>query len=233
MDLRRGEIVGLTGLLGSGWEQIPYLLFGATPSDGGELTVKEQAFDARALTPGAAIRAGLALIPSNRPVDGAVASATVIENMTLTSLRSYFTGGMLRKKRQLADARDELGTFDVRPRDPQAPMGTLSGGNQQKVLLAKWFRTEPDILLLHEPTQGVDIGARTQIFEHIRAAANNGTSVVIASGEHEDLAALCDRVLVFCDGVVTAEIAGAELTAGRLSEQSLRTHRTEAVSAAG
>ncbi|GEL23751.1 ribose import ATP-binding protein RbsA [Pseudonocardia sulfidoxydans NBRC 16205] len=230
MDLRRGEIVGLTGLLGSGWERIPYLLFGATPCAGGELTVKDQHFDARTLTPGAAIRSGLALIPSNRPVDGAVASASVIENLTLTTLRKYFTKGFLRKKHQLGEVREQLDVFDVRPRDPQAGMGTLSGGNQQKVLLAKWFRTEPDILLLHEPTQGVDIGARTQIFEHIRAAAVDGTSIVIASGEHEDLAALCDRVLVFCDGVVTAEIAGAELTAGRLSEQSLRTHRTAAAS---
>ncbi|MGD9985470.1 sugar ABC transporter ATP-binding protein [Pseudonocardia sp.] len=233
MDLRRGEVVGLTGLLGSGWEQIPYLLFGATPSSAGELTINEQAFAPGTLTPGAAIRAGVALIPSNRPVDGAVAGATVIENLTLTTLRKYFAGGFLQKRRQLSDVREQLDVFDVRPRDPHAGMGTLSGGNQQKVLLAKWFRSDPDVLLLHEPTQGVDIGARTQIFEHIRAAAVDGTSIVIASGEHEDLAALCDRVLVFCDGVVTAEIAGAELTAGRLSEQSLRTHRAVAAGAAG
>ena len=113
-----------------------------------------------------------------------------------------------------------MGEFDVRPNDPSLPYGALSGGNQQKALLAKWLQTEPRLLLLDEPTQGVDVGARQQIFELIRAAAEErGMFVVCASSDYEQLAAICDRVIVFGRGRVFRELVGAELTKERITEQ--------------
>jgi ribose transport system ATP-binding protein len=111
--------------------------------------------------------------------------------------------------------------FDVRPADPTLPYGALSGGNQQKALLAKWFQTEPRLLLLDEPTQGVDVGARLQIFELIRATARErGVNVVCASSDYEQLASLCDRVIVFGRGRVWRQLVGPEITKDRIVEQS-------------
>jgi ribose transport system ATP-binding protein len=110
----------------------------------------------------------------------------------------------------------------VRPPDPTRPMGTLSGGNQQKAVLGKWLATNPRVLVLHEPTQGVDIGARKQIFALIREATDTGCSVILASLEYEDLAHLCDRVLVFQGGRVTSEIPRGELSEERIVERCLR-----------
>jgi len=118
------------------------------------------------------------------------------------------------------ESRELLGTFDVRPNQPRMPYGSLSGGNQQKALLAKWLQTRPSILLLHEPTQGVDVGARQQIFELMRAAAAGGACVVCASSDYEQLAAVCDRVLVFGRGRVARELVGGDVTKDRIIEQS-------------
>ena len=112
--------------------------------------------------------------------------------------------------------------FDVRPPEQEGAIATLSGGHQQKALLGKWFATDPAVLMLHEPTQGVDVGARRQIFEQIRDAAAGGTSFVMASTEYDDLAHLCDRVLVFRDGRVVAELHGAQLTPERIVERCFR-----------
>jgi ribose transport system ATP-binding protein len=123
--------------------------------------------------------------------------------------------------------------FQVVPAEPTRVFAKLSGGNQQKALLAKWFATRPRIFLLHEPTQGVDIGAKQQIFAQIRDVADSGGAVIIASVEYEDLAHLCDRVLVFRDGEVVAELSGAELTEHRIVEQCFASERAPAAAAAG
>jgi ribose transport system ATP-binding protein len=108
----------------------------------------------------------------------------------------------------------------VRPADPEHSFAELSGGNQQKVVLAKWFSTDPSVLLLHEPTQGVDVGARKDVFRHIRSFTERGGAVIIASTEYEDLAHLCDRVIVFRDGRPVAELQGQQLTPEALVEQA-------------
>jgi ribose transport system ATP-binding protein len=124
------------------------------------------------------------------------------------------------RRRLRRDAAALMREFDVRPGDPSMPYGALSGGNQQKALLAKWFQTEPRLLLLDEPTQGVDVGARQQIFELIRRAAEErGMCVICASSDYEQLAAICDRVIVFGRGRVYRELTGAELTKERIVEQ--------------
>jgi ribose transport system ATP-binding protein len=120
------------------------------------------------------------------------------------------------------DARKLLEQFDVRPPDPRLKYRSLSGGNQQKAMLAKWLQTKPSLLLLHEPTQGVDIGARQQIFELTRKAAADGTAVVCVSTDYEQLAAVCDRVVVFGRGRVARELTGAQVTKERIAEQCYR-----------
>jgi ribose transport system ATP-binding protein len=217
-----GEIVGLTGLLGMGFETVPYLLFGARRADAGRLLLDGVEIDVARLTPRAAIDHGLALLPANRQRYGGLAAATISENATLPTVGDFFARGLLRKREERRVVQGILDDYDVRPAEPQRSFGTLSGGNQQKVLVAKWFRTEPAALLLHEPTQGVDVGARRQIFARIDEAARAGKSVIIASSEYEDLANLCDRVYVLRDGRVTAELSGGALTEAQIVESAFR-----------
>jgi ribose transport system ATP-binding protein len=219
---QRGEIIGLTGLLGMGWEAVPYLLFGAQQATAGTLTLDGTSHDLTRLAPRRAMNAGLALIPADRHGAGVLLAASVAENMTLPTLGSYFSAGVLHLGLESRRARELMDEYDVRPRDHRRPLSTFSGGNQQKVVLAKWFETRPRVLLLHEPTQGVDVGARAQIFERIRDAAQNGVVVLYASAEWDDLAHLCDRVMIFRDGRVVSELRGAGLTSQRIAEQSFR-----------
>ena len=173
------------------------------------------------LKPAGAVAAGLALIPADRKTDGSVGSLPVEENVSLPVLDRYFNGAMLDRRRMRRDTGKLMDEFDVRPSDPSLPYGALSGGNQQKALLAKWFQTEPRLLLLDEPTQGVDVGARQQIYELIRTAAQErGMHVLCASSDDEQLAALCDRVIVFGRGRIWRELVGAEVTKDRIIEQA-------------
>lgn len=219
--VRRGEILGLTGLLGMGHDRIPYLLFGAERAQSGTLRVGALELSLATVTPRIAIASGLALLPADRPRDGGVGSATVAENVTLPTLGRYFVGGRVRRRREAARARALIVQFGVWPADLSSEFATLSGGNQQKALLAKWFDTKPTAFLLHEPTHGVDIGAKRQIFRHIQNAAAAGMGIIVASVEYTDLAHLCDRVLVFRQGTVVAELRGVGLTEERIAEQCL------------
>lgn len=221
-EVREGEVLGVTGLVGMGWERIPYLLFGAEGDASGRLRIGDQERDVSQITPSQAMAAGLALLPADRGRDGAADVATVAENLSLPTLGRYFQGGRLRHRRERERVRELLEAYDVHPREPRAPFSTLSGGNKQRVLIAKWFETRPAVLLMHEPTHGVDVGARQQILEHVGTAAREGQAFLIASAEYEDLGHLCDRVLVFRDGRAVAELAGASLTHDRILEQCFR-----------
>jgi ribose transport system ATP-binding protein len=217
-EIRRGEILGLTGLIGSGFERVPYLLFGGLPAEAGRMKVGAKPVDLARTTPWKSIEMGFALVPANRLSEGAVGNVSVSENISLQVL-SRFRPWALRLARIRDQAAELLKRFDVRPDDPTAVYATLSGGNQQKVLLAKWLRTEPKIILLHEPTQGVDVGARAQIFSIIRDAVAGGSSVVVASNDLEQIAAVCDRALLFAQGRIAGELAGDALTKARLAEE--------------
>lgn len=218
-SLHRGEILGLTGLAGSGFEDIPYMLFGANRAAGGTLQIESREWDLRSLTPSAALAAGMAMLPGNRQEDGSIGSLAVSDNVTMQVLKEYFKHLRL-QRRQMVAATAQLGRdYDVRPNNPRLTYSSLSGGNQQKALLAKWFSTNPPIVLLHEPTQGVDIGAREQISEVIRQTAKGGTSVLCASSDYEQLANICDRVLVFASGTLVRELYGSDITKERIAEQ--------------
>jgi ribose transport system ATP-binding protein len=229
LQVHEGEIVGLTGLIGSGFEEIPHLLFGSSRARSGRLVLRGTALELERLTPAAATRAGLALIPADRTLDGSVGALPVVENLALPVLDEYFNGFALERRRMRRDAAELMHTFDIRPPEPSLLYGELSGGNQQKALLAKWLQTEPRLLLLDEPTQGVDVGARQQIFELLRrAVSERGMHVLCASSDYEQLAVLCDRVIVFGRGRVWRELAGRDVTKDRIIEQCFAAMASEA-----
>jgi ribose transport system ATP-binding protein len=210
LDIRHGEIVGLTGLMGSGFEEVAEAVGGARRAESGSLTVGDRriSLGSRRASTEEFVRAGVGYLPERRLDEGLAAEMSVAENLTLPRVRSR--GHRLRTGRawQAEESAAMIAKLDIKPPDPSAPAGTLSGGNQQKVVLAKWLAGQPELLMLREPTQAVDVGARHDIIDAIRAAARAGCGVFIASIDAADLAVLCDRVLVFRDGTVTGELAG-------------------------
>ena len=214
-----GEIVGLTGLAGSGFDEIPYLVYGTLPARGGRLSLG-RCFDLADMSPARALAAGIALVPGDRARDGGVASLTVGANVTLPVLGRYASRHRLDRREMDRAAAALLARHEVRPPDPAVLLGELSGGNQQKALLAKWIDTGPRLLLLDEPTRGVDVGARARISATLAALARDGVATLCASSDHHELSRLCHRVLVFGEGTVRSELAGAELTPARIAERS-------------
>ncbi|WP_454854265.1 sugar ABC transporter ATP-binding protein [Rhizobium binxianense] len=215
-----GEVVGLTGLIGSGYDELPYLLYGARPGSGA-LKLGRDTYDIAALSPREAIRCGIVLIPGDRPNAGAIGILPVSDNVTMPVLGTRFRRWLLDRRKMVESARELGRRFDVRPSDPLLPMSALSGGNQQKVLLAKWLQQSPRLVLLDEPTQGVDIGARQTVFKHIGDAAAAGATVLCASSDYEQLAAICSRVLIFSEGRVGAALTGSDITKEAIAEHSL------------
>ncbi|WP_428493095.1 sugar ABC transporter ATP-binding protein [Rhodopila sp.] len=220
-SLLPGEIVGASGLIGSGFAEIGPMLIGAAPARAGRLRVGAHSIDLAAVTPASAIAAGVSYVPGERLRDGCVGELSVAENVGLPVLGRFFRGGWLRRRPLAAHARTQLTRLDVRPADPTLNLEALSGGNQQKVLLAKWLQLEPRLLILQEPTQGVDVGAREQIFTIIRAFAARGGSVLCLSGDHEQLAMLCSRVLIFRRGRIARELVGPEVTKEQIAHECL------------
>jgi ribose transport system ATP-binding protein len=219
LEVHRGEVVGLTGLVGSGFEEVPYLLFGAQDSSAGEVMIDGEAFHLTKMTPASAHTVGMALLPADRQRDASVGSLPVTDNVTMQVLDKYFTFLRLERGRMVSDARELGREFDVRPNQPRMLYSSLSGGNQQKALLAKWLQGEPKLLLLHEPTQGVDVGARQQIFTMIQDAATAGAAVICASADYEQLAAICNRVVIFARGRIAQQLVGTQVTKERITEQ--------------
>jgi ribose transport system ATP-binding protein len=227
--VNEGEIIGLAGVTGSGTEDAPYLLFGGT-ADGtarpsaGKVRIGGKQYRARDLTSAQAISAGLALVPANRPRDGAVANLSVADNIFMLVYGSYFSRGLMSRRAMMSAARDRAELYDIRPPDPSRLVSQLSGGNQQKTVLAKWMESRPRILLLHEPTQGVDVGARTEIRALVKdACLDRGMGVVWVGTDFEELAEMCDQVLVLAGGRVVKSIRGDELTKSAIDEAVLRT----------
>ena len=216
----KGEVIGLTGLIGSGYDEVPYLLYGAEPAARGMMALAGRALRLPGLSPATAIANGVVLIPADRPNAGVIGTLSVSDNVTMPTLgagRSW----LLDRRAMVARAGALGQDFEVRPPDPALPVSALSGGNQQKVVLAKWFQQAPQLVLLDEPTQGVDIGARQTVFGHIAKAAAGGAVVLCASSDYEQLAAICSRVLIFSGGAVVATLAGAAISKQAIAERCL------------
>jgi ribose transport system ATP-binding protein len=217
-ELREGEILGMSGLLGSGFTDVPYLLFGAKPAAAGTLSIREKSYSLTDIRPSEAVENGIALIPVDRRGDGVVEGLSVVENISLPVLHHF--GPWCLQHSSLRNTVETLvREFDIRPGDAENRVGNLSGGNQQKVLLAKWLQTKPKLILLDEPTQGVDVGAREQIYQILKRQAATGTMIICASSDYEELATLCSRVLIFSHGRIVEELVGNQLSKEAIAQR--------------
>jgi len=209
--VRAGEVVGVIGTSDSGFDELPYAIAGARPAQAGRVTIDGRSFDAAKLRPGAAIASGICLVPGDRGGAGLATDLAALENLTLPRVGAKGGPFALRKRWQLDEFDSAVASLGVTPAFPHLSTGSFSGGNQQKLLLAKWLLNGPRVLVLHEPTQAVDVGAREDILRALRERAATGVGVLIASIETDDLAAVCDRILIIKDGVVARELTGAEV----------------------
>ncbi len=214
MTIAPGEIVGIAGLAGSGRSELARLIYGAQKLQAGEVEINGAANPRHSIT--TSVRSGVAFVPEDRRKDGCVLSMSVAENLTL--VRPPTTKlGLLDRREEKGVVVDALAEFDVRPRRPDIQIGSLSGGNQQKVVIAKWLRHTPKLLILDEPVQGVDVGAKADIFHSLLQAAQRGTGLLVIDSDFDNLAALCDRVIVMRNGRLVGDLTGAQLTAANLS----------------
>ena len=213
--VRRGEVVGLVGLRGAGHEAISRALFGREPLSAGSMTVLGR--EARFRSCNDAIRAGVAYVAGERLEENLAASMSVLENLFPHPALHGDGGLSLKRRRQEHESALALiRRFDVNPPAPGAEVQQLSGGNQQKVVLARWFHLDKPLVVLEEPTAGVDVGAKRQIYGVLRERAEAGTALIVVSTDFEEVATVCTRVLVFRNGLIAAELVGEHITVERL-----------------
>jgi ribose transport system ATP-binding protein len=205
--VRAGEIFGLAGLVGSGRSEILEAIYGAIKPTSGEVTVRGKALHAGSVP--SAVASGIGLSPEERKSQGLILEQQIYRNVTLSSFARFARGGFLNERVERSTARTQLEALELRPADPDRAVGLLSGGNQQKVMLARWLVHGTDVLLLDEPTRGVDVGARAEIYGLIRALSAAGTAIVVVSSEIEEVLGLADRVLVLAEGE-TLDIVNAD-----------------------
>ncbi|HWI73933.1 MAG TPA: sugar ABC transporter ATP-binding protein [Baekduia sp.] len=209
--VREGEILGVAGLLGSGREELPYALAGA-PKHPVQGAVAVDGDPIEPLTVGAAHAHGVVLVPADRAREGIVAGFSVRENVTLAALPALASKATIAPRRERRFARDWLHAVGAEVAVAERPITTLSGGNQQKAVLARWLAVAPKVLCVSEPTAGIDVGARATIYADLRRRAADGLAIVMSSSDAEDLVSACDRVLVLRDGVVVRELAGQAIS---------------------
>jgi ABC-type sugar transport system ATPase subunit len=214
LTLREGEIVGVAGLLGSGRSELLRLIFGAERRTAGAVELAGRPIDPK--SPADAIRRGIAMIPEDRREDAAFPEMSLEENVLVSDLPRYFRGGRLRKRdgrRRLVELMDE---YRIRPPVPEKRFYQFSGGNQQKAIMARWLPLGPKLIMLDEPVQGVDVGAKAEIYAAIERAAAAGSAVLMVSSDFEDLAHVCHRVLVMRGRTIAGEMSGADLDRQRI-----------------
>jgi len=208
-SVRAGEVLGLAGLMGSGRTELARALFGVDRPSSGEMRIRGR--DVRIASPADAMAAGLAFIPEDRRVQGLVLDHSVSENLMLPLLSKVTRHGLIGKSGAAALSARLIERFHIKAPHPEHPVRLLSGGNQQKVVIAKWLGTDPDILIMDEPTAGVDIGTKTEIVEMIRAFADAGKGVIVISSEYPELLAVSDTILVLRDGAVAVRLPRGEI----------------------
>jgi ribose transport system ATP-binding protein len=210
-DLGPGEVLGFAGLLGSGREEVPYAVAGAlSPPAAGAFELSGR--KAERLDPGKAQELGIAFVPADRAAEGSVAEFSVAENITLPRLGRFVRAGVLDRGEERADVERWFERLDIQPPVPNKPFPQLSGGNQQKAVVARALGLEPSVLVLAEPTAGVDVGARQLIYRLVRDIAESGVGVIVSSSDVEDLISLCDRVIVLAEGEMVGELRATQMT---------------------
>ena len=209
-QVRSGEIVGLAGLVGAGRTEVLLSLFGVAPALGGTIHVGGQSVAPR--SPQEAIEAGLALVPENRKRQGVVLEMPVRENISLASLRRDQGHGFLNQSRERELSAEMIGALRIKTPGDRQVVQFLSGGNQQKIVLAKWLAIQPRVLFLDEPTRGIDVGAKQEIYRLMEELARKGVAILFVSSEMEEILGMSDRVLVMHEGRLTGELQRNELS---------------------
>jgi ABC-type sugar transport system ATPase subunit len=208
LTVAEGEIVGVTGLIGAGTSSLLRAIYGAQKRRG---TVRLGGRELPGENVAAAVRAGVAFVPENRLREGAFVTLSVRENISASQLTRFRRLSWIDRRAEVRASAEAISAYGVRCRSPQMPVALLSGGNQQKVVLARWLTAEPRLLLLDEPTQGVDVGARAEIHRQVRAAAERGCGVIVAGSDADELLELSDRIVVLRDGNVAVSASRDEV----------------------
>lgn len=222
-DVHEGEVVGLAGITGSGREDVIGLVTGQLRRDDGVVRVAGR--EIPSYEPRSAMDAGVAFVPADRAVRGAITTMSVRENLTLTELSRHVRRGRLRRAKEIEETLDWIDRLSVKTSSTEALIGSLSGGNQQKVMFGKALRLSPQVLLLDEPTQGIDVGAKEQIHRLIDSAAAEGVATIVASTDTDELVRLCHRVLILVDGRVAASLTGDAIQPHHIEHTQLQTDR--------
>ena len=224
-EVRAGEVVGLAGLVGAGRTEVARAVFGADPIDAGEVRIAGQ--PVRLRQPVDAVKAGVGLVTEDRKAQGLVLGLAVRENTTLANLAAVSTAGFIQRAKEVVATDGLVQSLDIRTPSIEQAVRNLSGGNQQKVVLAKWLFTEAKVLLFDEPTRGIDVGAKAEIYELMNKLAATGVAILMISSELEEVLGLSDRVLVMHEGRLAGELSRAEATPERVMR--LATGQAEAV----
>jgi ABC-type sugar transport system ATPase subunit len=226
-SVRAGEIVGLAGLVGSGRSEVAHAIFGSRSRASGAIYIDGRQVHVR--SPRAAVRAGIALLPESRKEQGLVMGRPIGENITLSHLGLATHAGVISRGEEQRRARQMSRDLQIRGRSLDAPVSTLSGGNQQKVMFAKWLVRPPRLLIADEPTRGVDVGAKRAIYELIVSLAQQGMSVVVISSEVEEVLGLAHRVLVMRHGTIVDELSPDRMTPEAVMRSAFGTGNQEEV----
>jgi rhamnose transport system ATP-binding protein len=219
LELRQGEVLGLAGLVGSGRTQFAETLFGLSLADGG--TVHVDGKEVSITSPQRALELGLAYVPEDRRRHGVVMDFSIAYNATLASLEKISSNGFLQFDREEELSDEYYQRFRVKAPSVETPVRNLSGGNQQKVSLARWLMTEPRILILDEPTQGIDVGAKSEIYTLIAELAERGLAILLISSELPEILGMSDRIAVMHKGRITGILDAGEADAHRVMELAL------------
>ncbi len=218
LEARAGKIVGVYGLTGSGRESLLGSLFGALPRESGTVKVGDRSVPP--FQPKRSMEAGIGYLPPDRKTTGGFMHLDATENLTLAGLRPFWKMGFLRSKAELAETKSWFARLQVRPADGyRSALAIFSGGNQQKIVLGKWLRIAPRVLLLDEPTQGVDVGAKAELHRQIMQASDDGAAVIVSSTDVEEIASLCDRVLIMREGRFSDELTGDNVNEGEINRR--------------
>ena len=212
-ELKKGEVLGITGLVGAGRTETALSVYGANPLKNGKMTLYGKDYTPK--SPHDAVNSKIVLVPENRRLEGLITNQTVNFNTnipTLSVLRVIKNLPFISPRKSKAVTQEAIKRLQIKVNSPQDPVLSLSGGNQQKVVIGKWLQRQPQIIIMDEPTQGVDVGARTEIYKLIRSMAEKeGISFLIISSDIEELPGLCDRVIVMAEGTVTGELINDEI----------------------
>jgi rhamnose transport system ATP-binding protein len=228
LTVRAGEVVGLAGLVGAGRSEVARAVFGIDPCDSGTITVADQRLPLGSVE--AAMTHGLALVPEDRQHEGLVLPMSVGANLSLAVLSSLTRGGFVSRRRERQLVQQQIEDLSIKTAGTGVAAETLSGGNQQKLVLGKWLARRPRVLILDEPTRGVDVGAKSQLHRLIRQLAGEGMATLLISSELSEILAVSDRILVMREGRLAGELAGPTATPEQVLALALPDEREVVVS---